>query len=62
MKKLHIADTSEVKAGDVTDIYFVRTAKILREKHQDKDVCMEVFLKSFPDPSYKWGSLLAWRK
>ncbi|MCD6570820.1 MAG: nicotinate phosphoribosyltransferase [Deltaproteobacteria bacterium] len=55
MKKLHIADTSEVKAGDVTDIYFVRTAKILREKHQDKDVCMEVFLKSFPDPSYKWG-------
>ncbi|MEA3223115.1 MAG: nicotinate phosphoribosyltransferase [Thermodesulfobacteriota bacterium] len=55
MKRLHIADTDEVKAGDVTDVYFVRTEKVLRAKHQDKHVCMEVFLKSFPDSSYRWG-------
>jgi nicotinate phosphoribosyltransferase len=55
MKKLHIADTKEVKSGQVTDIYFVRTEKILKKTKQNKHVCMEVFLKSFPDPAYAWG-------
>ncbi len=55
MKKLHIADTEEVKRGDVTDVYFLRTESILRQTHQAKNVCMEIFLKSFPMPEYSWG-------
>ena len=55
MKKLHIADTEQVRSGDVTDVYFLRTEKVLRAKGKSKHVCMEVFLKSFPDPRYKWG-------
>lgn len=55
MKGLHIADTSQILKGDVTDVYFLRTEKILRETGQAKQVCMEVFLKAFPDPCYRWG-------
>ena len=55
MKTLHIADTEQIRAGDVTDIYFLRTEKILKEKNKAEHVCMEVFLKSFPDKRYTWG-------
>lgn len=57
MKRLHIADTAEVRAGDVTDVYFLRTEQVLRAKGASRNVCMEVFLKSFPEPSYRWGLL-----
>jgi nicotinate phosphoribosyltransferase len=46
---------TQVKAGDVTDVYFLRTEEVLRAKGKSKHVCMEVFLKSFPDPRYRWG-------
>ena len=55
MKKLHIADTTQVRAGDVTDVYFLRTEKVLRAKGKSRHVCMEVFLKSYPDPRYGWA-------
>ncbi|MEN6447323.1 MAG: nicotinate phosphoribosyltransferase [Syntrophaceae bacterium] len=55
MKTLHIADTAQVRSGDVTDVYFIRTREVLRHKGQSRHVCMEVFLKSFPDPRYRWG-------
>jgi nicotinate phosphoribosyltransferase len=55
MKKFHISDTEQVKAGDVTDVYFLRTEEVLRAKEKSKHVCMEVYLKSFPDPRYKWA-------
>lgn len=55
MKELHIADTTQVRSGDVTDVYFLRTEKILKEKNKSSHVCMEVFLKSFPDKRYAWG-------
>ena len=55
MKKLHIADTEQIRSGDVTDVYFVRTEKILREKNLDKQVCMEIFLKNLPERQYRWG-------
>jgi len=55
MKKLHTADTDEVRSGEVTDVYFLRTEKILKAKNISKHVCMEVFLKSFPDRRYAWG-------
>lgn len=55
MRRLHIADTEQVRAGDVTDVYFLRTEEVLRAKHASRDVCMEVFLKSWPDARYSWG-------
>ncbi len=55
MKKLHIANTEEVIRGDVTDVYFIRTESILKNTHQAKNVCMEIFLKSFPASEYRWG-------
>ncbi|MBN2298030.1 MAG: nicotinate phosphoribosyltransferase, partial [Deltaproteobacteria bacterium] len=55
MKTLHIADTEQVCSGDVTDVYFLRTEKILKEKNKSGHVCMEVYLKSFPDKRYTWG-------
>ncbi|HDM32826.1 MAG TPA: nicotinate phosphoribosyltransferase, partial [Deltaproteobacteria bacterium] len=53
MKKLHIANTEEVIRGDVTDVYFIRTESILKNTHQAKNVCMEIFLKSFPAAEYR---------
>jgi nicotinate phosphoribosyltransferase len=55
MKKLHIADTAQIRKGLVTDVYFLRTEKILKAMKMSKHVCMEVFLKSFPDRNYRWG-------
>ena len=55
MKKLHIAQTGEVRAGDVTDVYFIRTEEVLRSKKASRHVCMEIFLKSWPDHRYRWG-------
>ena len=55
MKKLHIADTAQIRKGLVTDVYFLRTEKILKARKMSKHVCMEIFLKSFPDRDYKWG-------
>lgn len=55
MKTLHIADTAQVRSGDVTDVYFLRTEKILKAKNKAEHVSMEVFLKSFPDKKYAWG-------
>jgi nicotinate phosphoribosyltransferase len=55
MKKLHISETDMVMKGDVTDVYFLRTEQILKQRHIDKNVVMEVYLKSFPDRNYKWG-------
>lgn len=55
MKRLHIADTQEVRSGDVTDVYFVRTEEILKARRLNEHVCMEVFMKSFPDERYRWG-------
>jgi nicotinic acid phosphoribosyltransferase len=49
VKHLHIADTSRVRAVDVTDVYFLRTEKVLLAKGGSKHVCMEIFLKSYPD-------------
>lgn len=55
MKKFHIADTAEVRAGNVTDVYFLRTEEVLRAEGASRQVCMEVYLKAFPDPRYRWG-------
>jgi hypothetical protein len=57
MKKLHIADTEQVRSGEVTDVYFNRTAEVLRARGRLQGVCMEVCLKSWPDRRFRWGVL-----
>jgi len=55
MRRLHIADTGQIRSGEVTDVYFMRTEEVLRARGASRRVCMEVALKSWPDPRYLWG-------
>jgi nicotinate phosphoribosyltransferase len=55
IKRLHIADTEQVKSGRVTDVYFIRTEQVLSARGINQPVCMEIFLKSFPHKEYSWG-------
>ena len=51
-----ISDSKTIKDGKTTDIYFQRTEEILKKKHLDPLVGVEIFLKGFPD-NYGWGIL-----
>ncbi len=48
----YIANSKEIKDGEVTDIYFDRTKKIVEEKDIDRKVVAEVTVGSFPKD---WG-------
>ena len=50
----HIASPDDIKKGKVTDVYFLRTKKILQEKGISKKVVVEFIVKSFP-PGWEWG-------
>lgn len=50
----HIATPEEIKAGKVTDVYFVRTRQILEAEGIHKRVKAEFVVKGFPD-GYTWG-------
>lgn len=52
----HTAKDEEIKAGQVTDVYFMRTLEILKRRGITKRAVAEVVLKSFP-PGYAWGVL-----
>ena len=52
----HIGDPKEIKAGKLTDVYFVRTMEILKAKKIDKWVKAEFIAKRFPE-DYNWGVL-----
>lgn len=52
----HTAKDAEIKAGQITDVYFERTLQILRQRGIAKRVLAEVILKSFP-PGWTWGVL-----
>jgi nicotinate phosphoribosyltransferase len=54
--RFHTAKDEEIKAGQVTDVYFLRTLEILRRRGITKRVVAEVILKSFP-PGWHWGVL-----
>ncbi len=53
---LHIADEAAVKAGKTTDVYFERTAQILRARNVHKQVVMEVRAGGLPN-EYQWAVL-----
>jgi len=44
----------DIRKGNTSDIYFKRTAKILKSLGNNPEVVMEVFLKAFPK-DYQWG-------
>lgn len=54
--RFHTAKDEEIKAGQVTDVYFLRTLEILRRRGITKRAVAEVTLKSFP-AGYTWGVL-----
>src|SRR5256884_9180299 len=55
-RPFHTASDAEIKRGDVSDVYFERTVKILRHRNDHKRVKAEVYVKSLPD-DWQWGFL-----
>jgi len=57
MKAFHVATDEEIKAGETTDVYFVRTKRILEAKGKDEvRVVAEVTTGGLPDDR-PWGVL-----
>jgi nicotinate phosphoribosyltransferase len=55
-RPFHTASDADIKSGDVSDVYFVRTTEILRQRNDRRRVKAEVYLKSLPD-EWQWGIL-----
>ena len=55
-RRFHTAAESEIKSGEVSDVYFERTVQILRHRNDQKRVKAEIYLKSLPD-DWQWGIL-----
>ncbi len=51
---IHTATPQQIKDGLVTDVYFERTARILKEKGIDKEVKAEFIAKGLPS-GWKWA-------
>lgn len=51
---MHVATFDEIRAGKVTDIYFVRAQQILRRLGKRQRVTAEFVVKTFPYPE-PWG-------
>ncbi|WP_175058800.1 nicotinate phosphoribosyltransferase [Thermococcus sp. 2319x1] len=56
MKDFYIAHEDEIKAGKTTDVYFIRTKKILEEKGIHKKIFADISTTSLPK-GWKWGVL-----
>jgi len=56
-RAFHMASEPEIKAGEVSDVYFERTVEILRAKGLNKRVKAEIRLKSFPQTDWTFGVL-----
>ncbi|MEA3485437.1 MAG: nicotinate phosphoribosyltransferase [Candidatus Aerophobetes bacterium] len=52
----HISDPRDIKEGKITDVYFDRTVRILKEKNLDKRVVAEVRAHNLP-LNYEWAVL-----
>src|SRR5438552_7824958 len=55
-RPFHTAADAEIKSGEVSDVYFVRTTEILQHRGDRRRVKAEVDLKSLPD-DWQWGIL-----
>ena len=56
MRNFYIAPEEDIKAGRTTDVYFIRTRKILTEKGIHRKVFADVTTTSLPH-GWKWGVL-----
>ncbi|WP_457751548.1 nicotinate phosphoribosyltransferase [Thermococcus sp.] len=56
MREFYIAHEEDIKAGKTTDVYFIRTRKILTKKGVHKKVFADVTTTSLPK-GWKWGVL-----
>jgi nicotinate phosphoribosyltransferase len=56
-RSFHIASEPDIKAGEVSDVYFARTVQILRARGLTKRVKAEIRLKSFPQADWSFGVL-----
>ncbi len=56
MRDFYIAHEDDIRAGKTTDVYFIRTKKILEEKGVHKRVFADVTTTSLPH-GWKWGVL-----
>ena len=56
-RSFHIASELDIKAGQVSDVYFARTVQILRARGLTKRVKAEIRLKSFPQADWSFGVL-----
>lgn len=56
-RAFHMASEPEIKAGEVSDVYFDRTVEILHAKGLNKRVKAEIRLKSFPQTDWTFGVL-----
>jgi len=55
-RTFHTASDAEIKAGEVSDVYFQRTIEILAARGDRKRVKAEVYLKALPE-DWHWGVL-----
>jgi nicotinate phosphoribosyltransferase len=55
-RSFHTASDADIKAGEVSDVYFARTVEILTARRDRKRVKAEVYLKSLPE-DWEWGVL-----
>lgn len=53
-RPFHIATDSEIRAGEVHDVYFSRTVQVLRQRGDRKRAKAEVQAKSLPG-NWQWG-------
>ncbi|WP_297498356.1 nicotinate phosphoribosyltransferase [Thermococcus sp.] len=56
MRDFYIAHEEDIKAGKTTDVYLIRTRKVLREKGIRRKVFADVTTTSLPN-GWKWGVL-----
>ena len=52
----HTARDEDIKAGRISDVYFLRTREILDHRNIETAVLAEITLKTFPD-AWTWGIL-----
>ncbi len=56
MRRFHVATEEEIRAGRVTDAYFLNAEKVLAEAGADKEVAAEVSVKRLP-AGWSWAVL-----
>ncbi len=56
-RTFHVASEPEIRAGQVSEVYFARTVQILKARGIRKRAKAEVRVKSFPQPDWTFGIL-----